>query len=401
MNHSTPNCLSRLEHIDCREKRVLLRADLNVPVVNGEVQSQQRIEAVLPTLKYLLSNHAAVLVVSHLGRPPVGLCSPNHSLQPVAETLSQLLNIDVPLAKNWPTEDATVQPGQVILAENVRCLAGELENSPELAKRMAKHIDIVVLDAFACAHRAHASTEALLRAAPRAVAGPLLLREMDALSRAMDQSKAPTLAIIGGAKVSSKIQLIRHLIAQNDTVIIGGGMANTFLMARGYPIGKSLVEPDWLALAREMDDQAQQSGKQLILPTDVCAVDDCLDNTNSARVLPVADIAHNQLIVDIGPQTAQRYRQLVQNAKTVIWNGPLGIFEIPAYAQGTRALADAFKQHHGFSIAGGGDTLHAIEQCDATADFSYLSTGGGAFLQYLEGSPLPGIEALHQANTKS
>ena len=381
----------RMTDLDLAGKRVLIREDLNVPVKDGRVTSDARIKAALPTLQAALDKGAAVIVMSHLGRPKEGAFDPAASLEPVAEVLSELLGRKVPLVRDW-IDGVEVAPGEIVLAENVRFLPGEKANDPALAKRMAALCDVFVMDAFGTAHRAQASTEGVARFAPQACAGPLLVAELEALGAALEAPRRPLLAIIGGAKVSTKIEVLRALASKVDALILGGGIANTVLAATGAEVGKSLVERQMVDFAKRLLDG--EFGKaEIPLPTDV-VVAESLDRDARGRVTDVAGVGPNDMILDIGPETAEAYARRLADAGTIVWNGPVGVFEHPAFAAGTRRIAEAVAASSAFSIAGGGDTLAAIEQFGIADDVSYISTGGGAFLEFLEGKRLPAVAAL-------
>jgi len=392
-----PLAVKRMTDLDLRGKRVLIREDLNVPVKDGKVTSTARIDAALPTLRAALDAGARVLVMSHLGRPKAGKPDPLSSLAPVAAKLSELLGRKVPLAKNW-LDGVDVKPGELALCENVRFEKGEEEDDDALAKRMAKLCDVFVMDAFGTAHRAQASTNGVARFAPVACAGPLLVAELEALGAALDKPKRPLLAIIGGSKVSTKIEVLQSLSAQVDELILGGGIANTVLAATGVPMGRSLYEPEQVQFAKKLLDG--KFGKAKIpLPTDV-VVGANLDPSTKGRVKRVKDVAADDMILDIGPDTAARYAERLARAGTIVWNGPVGVFEHAEFAAGTRRVAEAVAASKAFSIAGGGDTLAAIEQFGVGAKISYISTGGGAFLEFLEGKELPAVATL-EARAKS
>ncbi|MDX1403233.1 MAG: phosphoglycerate kinase [Woeseiaceae bacterium] len=384
--------------IDMRElelagRRVLIREDLNVPLDDGRIASDLRILAALPTIRAALDAQAAVMVMSHLGRPVEGQVSPELSLAPVAERLSQLLGTDVPLLADW-SAGVDISPGQACLLENVRFLDGEKACDDGLSRRMAALCDIFVMDAFGTAHRAQASTVGVARYAPVACAGPLLCAELEALGKALDDPKRPMVAIVGGSKVSTKLSVLEALADIVDTLIVGGGIANTFIAASGYPVGESLYEPEMLdtarALAQNRDDRAD-----IPLPVDVVVATE-LSRDARAVSKSVADVAADERILDIGPQTAQRFTDIVAGAGTVIWNGPVGVFEFEQFGAGTERLAKAIAASPAFSIAGGGDTLAAIDKYGVAKELSYISTGGGAFLEFVEGKTLPAVAILEQ-----
>ncbi|MCF6264650.1 MAG: phosphoglycerate kinase [Xanthomonadales bacterium] len=373
-------------------KRVLVREDLNVPLVDGKVSSDARIQAALPTLKMLIDAGAQVMVMSHLGRPTEGQHEEKYSLQPVANYLSTELGQTVHLKKDW-LDGAELANGELILCENVRFNLGEKANEENLSRKMATLCDVFVMDAFGTAHRAQASTEGVARYAPVAVAGPLLCAELDGLEKALKNPARPVLAIVGGSKVSTKLTVLGALSDKVDQLIAGGGIANTFIAASGYEVGKSLVEMDLCAEARALMAAAKAKGSSIPVPEDVVvALEFSADASGETKA--VGAVNSDEIIFDIGPLTAEKYRQLIMQAGTVIWNGPVGVFEFPAFAAGTEALARAIADSPAFSIAGGGDTLAAIDQFGIRDDISCISTGGGAFLEYLEGKTLPAVAIL-------
>ena len=382
----------RMTDLDLSGKRVLIRQDLNVPIENGQISSEQRITASLPTLKQALEQGAAVMVTSHLGRPKEGEWSEENSLQPVARRLSELLGRDVPLLRDW-VGGVDVQPGQIVLLENCRMNVGEGKDDEALARQYAALCDVFVMDAFGTAHRAQASTHGVIRFAPVAAGGPLLMAELDALAKALKEPAKPLLAIVAGSKVSTKLELLASLVGKVDQLIVGGGIANTFIAAAGYPVGKSLYEPDLLDTAKKIVADAKARGADIPLPTDVVVAKQFLPDAE-ATVKAVDAVAEDDLILDIGPQTAAQYAELINKAGTVVWNGPVGVFEFEAFSKGTEALARAIAGSKAFSIAGGGDTLAAVDKFDIAGDVSYISTGGGAFLEFLEGKTLPAVAAL-------
>jgi len=382
----------RMTDLDLSGKRVLIRQDLNVPIENGRITSEQRITASLPTLKRALEQGAAVMVTSHLGRPKEGVWSEADSLAPVAQRLSVLLGRDVPLVRDW-VDGVDVQPGQLVLLENCRMNVGEGKDDEALSKKYAALCDVFVMDAFGTAHRAQASTHGVIRFAPVAAGGPLLMAELDALAKALDAPAKPLLAIVAGSKVSTKLELLANLVGKVDQLIVGGGIANTFIAAAGYKVGKSLYEPDLLDTAKKIVADAKARGADIPLPVDVVTAKQFLPDA-VAEVKAVDAVAEDDLILDIGPQTAAQYAQLIQKAGTVVWNGPVGVFEFEAFSKGTEALARAIASSPAFSIAGGGDTLAAVDKFDIAQQVSYISTGGGAFLEFLEGKTLPAVAAL-------
>jgi phosphoglycerate kinase len=382
----------RMDELDLKGKRVLIREDFNVPLDAGRVTSDARIRAALPTIKMALDRGAAVILMSHLGRPVEGEYSEKFSMAPVAEHLSGLIGQSVKLQKNW-LEGVEIQPGEVVLCENVRFNKGEKGNDEGLAKSMAALCDIFVMDAFGTAHRAQASTEGVIQFAPVACAGPLLSRELFELAKALNQPERPMLAIVGGSKVSTKLTVLETLMSQIDELIVGGGIANTFIAASGHDVGKSLYEPDLIHEAQRLIRMAHKKGGEIPIPKDV-VVADAFSKDAQAHVRAVDQVKPDEMILDIGPVTAAKYATMIQTAGTVIWNGPVGVFEFKNFAAGTRAIADAIEVSNAFSIAGGGDTLAAIDQFNVKEGISYISTGGGAFLEYVEGKILPAVAAL-------
>lgn len=373
-------------------QRVFIRSDLNVPLNHGEITEDTRIRASVPAIMLALKAGAAVLVTSHLGRPTEGVVGPEDSLLPVANRLSQLLQQPVRLVADW-LDGVQVQPGEVVLLENCRCNLGEKKNDPDLARRMAALCDVYVNDAFGTAHRAEASTEGIARFAPVACAGPLLAAELDALGRALQAPRRPMVAIVGGAKVSTKLSILQTLADKVDQLIVGGGIANTFMLAAGLPIGKSLAEPDQVDQAKAVIDAMQARGVRVPIPVDVVVANRFAADA-PAIIKAATEVAADDLILDIGPQTAAQLAQQLRQAGTIVWNGPVGVFEFDAFADGTRVVAQAIADSDGFSIAGGGDTLAAIAKYKIADRIGYISTGGGAFLEFLEGKTLPAVAAL-------
>ena len=371
-------------------RRVMIRADLNVPVEQGRVANDQRIRAALPAIRHCLDRGAAVLLLSHLGRPAEGSFDARFSLAPVAEALSRALGMNVPLARDW-LDGVDVAGGQAVLCENVRFNAGEKANSPDLGARMAALCDLFVMDAFGSAHRAHASVHAVARAAPEACAGPLLLAELEALKAAFNDPPRPLAAIAGGAKISSKLGVLRSLAAQADVLIPGGGIANTLLGASGVELGASLAEPDMFTEAREV----LSGGARVLLPVDAVLAPSP-DAAGQARLAPIEDVRPGEMILDIGPRTAELYAQAVAGAAAIVWNGPLGLFEVEAFSRGTRAVAEAVAASSAFRLAGGGDTLRALEEFGLDTALDHLCTGGGAMLAWLESRDLPGVSVLRR-----
>ncbi len=383
----------RMTDLDLSGKRVLIRQDLNVPIDdNGTITSEQRITASLPTLKLALEKGAAVLVTSHLGRPKEGVWSEADSLAPVAARLSQLLGVEVPLVKDW-VDGVDVAPGRIVLLENCRMNVGEGKDDEALSKKYAALCDVFVMDAFGTAHRAQASTHGVIRFAPVAAGGPLLMAELDALHKALANPARPLLAIVAGSKVSTKLELLSSLVGKVDQLIVGGGIANTFIAAEGHGVGKSLVENDLLETARSIDAAARARGAEIPLPVDV-VVAPAFAADAPATIKAVDAVGADDMILDIGPQTAAQYAALIARAGTVVWNGPVGVFEFDAFGKGTEALARAIAASSAFSIAGGGDTLAAVDKYGIADKVSYISTGGGAFLEFLEGKTLPAVAAL-------
>ncbi|MFC7301798.1 phosphoglycerate kinase [Cognatiluteimonas weifangensis] len=387
----------RMTDLDLSAQRVLIREDLNVPIehVDGQpprITSEQRLLAALPTLRLALERGAAVMVMSHLGRPTEGRWSAADSLAPVAARLSQLLGREVPLLRDY-LDGVAVQPGQLVLLENCRMNVGEKADDEALAKRYAALCDVFVMDAFGTAHRAQASTHGVIRHARRACGGPLLMAELDALGKALEQPARPLLAIVAGSKVSTKLALLSSLVARVDQLIVGGGIANTFLAAQGHNVGKSLVETDLIDTARRIMADAKARGAEIPMPTDVVVAPRFAADA-PATVKAVTAVGDDDMILDIGPATAARYAQLVAAAGTVVWNGPVGVFEFDAFGHGTETLARAIAASDAFSIAGGGDTLAAVDKYGIAEAVSYISTGGGAFLEFLEGKQLPAVAAL-------
>ena len=386
----------RLSDVSLAGKRVFIRADLNVPQdAAGNITDDTRIRASLPGIRQARDAGAAVMVTSHLGRPTEGEVKPEDSLAPIAARMAELLGAPVPLIRDWVDGGFTVQPGQVVLLENCRCNKGEKKNDPALAKKMAALCDIYVNDAFGTAHKAEATTEGIARFAPVACAGPLLTAELDALGKALGQPRRPLVAIVAGSKVSTKLSILDTLSEKVDQLIVGGGIANTFLLAAGYPIGKSLAEADLAAEARKIIDKMQARGAGVPLPVDVvCAKQFAADAVATTK--PVADVAGDDLILDIGPQSAAVLAAQLKAAGTIVWNGPVGVFEFDAFAGGTRAIAQAVAESPAFSIAGGGDTIAAINKFGVAGEVDYISTAGGAFLEFLEGKTLPAVAVLEE-----
>jgi phosphoglycerate kinase len=384
----------RMADLALAGKRVLIREDLNVPIADGRVTSDARLRAAVPTIRSAAGSGARVLVMSHLGRPKDGERDPALSLAPVAKALSSLLGRAVRLHEG-ELEAAAAEPGEVVMLENVRFLKGEKKDDPALAARMAALCDVFVMDAFGTAHRAEASTHGVALAAPVACAGPLLAAELDALERALEKPRRPLVAVVGGSKVSTKLEVLESLISKVDALVVGGGIANTFLAANGVAVGKSLHEPEMLDVAKRLLAQAKARGVDIPIPTDVVVARE-FAATAKAETKSAAAVGADEMILDIGPASARAVADVVAAAGTVIWNGPLGVFEFDAFGGGTKALAEAIARSPAFSIAGGGDTLAAIEKYGIERDVSYISTGGGAFLEFVEGKTLPAVAALER-----
>lgn len=392
---STSKSIERMQDLDLKGKRVLIREDLNVPVKNGVVGNDTRIVAALPALKMALDAGARLMVMSHLGRPEEGKPISEQlesSLAPVADHLGKLLGKPVRLVQDYLENPSAAVPaeGEMVLLENVRINVGENKNSDELARQYAALCDVFVMDAFGTAHRAQASTHGVAKFAPKAVAGPLLAAELDALDKALKSPERPMLAIVGGAKVSSKLQVLESLADKTDQLIVGGGIANTFLLAAGYPVGKSLVEADLVDTAK-----ALMAKTSIPLPVDV-VVAKSFSADATAVIKAVSDVAEDDMILDIGPKTSENLAAIIAQMKTIIWNGPVGVFEFDAFANGTKAIAEAVAANKGFSIAGGGETIQAIDKFGITNDVSYISTGGGAFLEFVQGDVLPAVAILEK-----
>jgi phosphoglycerate kinase len=384
----------RMTDVPLAGKRVLIREDLNVPVRDGVVTSDARIRAAIPTITLALEKGAKVFILSHLGRPAEGSPSPEFSLEPVAGRLGELLGAPVPLVKEW-LGGVDCAPGAAVLCENVRFNRGEKKDQEELARRMAALCDVFVMDAFGTAHRAEASTHGVGRFAPVACAGPLLCAELEALERALAAPTRPLIAIVAGSKVSTKLTVLEALLEKVDGLIVGGGIANTFLAATGVNVGRSLHEPEMLDVARRLLARARERGTEIPLPTDVVVAQE-FAATAPAQIRGVDGVAAGELILDIGPQTAERFATMLQSAGTILWNGPVGVFEWEQFGEGTRTIAKAIAQSPAYSLAGGGDTLAAIEKYDVEAGISYISTGGGAFLEFVEGKILPAVAMLEE-----
>ena len=385
--------VTAMSEVDLTGKRILIREDLNVPIADGQVTSDARMRASLPTIEAAKDAGAAVMLMSHLGRPAEGKTDDRFSLAPVAARLSDLLGTDVPLIRDW-IDGVDVESGNVVLLENVRFLAGEKACDEELARKMAALCDVFVMDAFGTAHRAQASTYGVARYASLACAGPLLVRELEVLAQVFDNPVRPMVAIVGGSKVSTKLTVLEELADVVDQLIVGGGIANTFVAAAGHNVGKSLHEADMLDTA---SDLLTQNGDRadIPVPVDVVVATEFSADATAIRK-GVSDVADDELILDIGPETATQFANLLEKASTIIWNGPVGVFEFDAFGDGTRAIAEAIAASHAFSVAGGGDTLAAIDKYGVADDISYISTGGGAFLEFVEGKKLPAVAILEE-----
>ncbi len=382
----------RMTDLDLAGKRVLIREDLNVPVKDGKVTSDARLKACVPTIRAAIKARARVMLLSHLGRPEEGRPEARYSLEPVAARLQALLGRPVGFTADW-LDGIELADGEVVLCENVRFNPGEAADDETLARRMAALCDVFVMDAFGTAHRAQASTHGVGRYAPVACAGPLLAAELDALQRALADPARPLVAVVGGSKVSTKLQVLESLLERVDRLVVGGGIANTFIAAAGHAVGVSLYEPDLVAVAARLLDRARERGAEIPVPTDVVVAKTVADDAE-ARTVAVDAVADDDLILDVGPETAGCLAAAMADAGTIVWNGPVGVFEHAPFAAGTRRLAEAIAASRAFSIAGGGDTLAAIDQFGVTAGVSYISTGGGAFLEFLEGKTLPAVAML-------
>lgn len=388
-----------MSDFDLKGKQILIREDFNVPLKNGEITSDIRIRAALPTIKQALKAGGKIMLMSHLGRPTEGSYDETFSLAPVAKALSEMLKMDVPLIQNW-VNGVNMGDASVVLLENVRFNHGETDNNVELSKKMAALCDIFVMDAFATSHRAEASTYGIIKYAKQSCIGPLMQSELEALSKVLEKPAHPVVAIIGGSKVSTKLALLDSLVKKVDALIIGGGIANTFLAAEGYTVGKSLHEPDLIDEAERLTVEAKQRNAEIPLPIDVVVAERMAEGVES-YVRLVSQIDDNEKIFDMGPDTIKNFVTIIKKAKTILWNGPIGAFEIEAFSHGTQAIAKAIAESKAFKVAGGGDTLAAIEKYRISNKIDYISTGGGAFLTILEGKKLPVIEALEERMTKN
>jgi len=384
----------RMQDQDLAGKRVLIRQDLNVPIKGGQIANDTRIRASMPTIKLALEKGARVLLMSHLGRPTEGEFAEQYSLQPVADRLQVLLGIQVRLQQDW-LSGVDVAQGEVVLCENVRFNVGEKADDEPLAKQLAALCDVYVMDAFGTAHRAHASTHGVAKYAPFACAGPLLSNELDALAQALDDPARPIVAIVGGSKVSTKLTVLDTLSEKVDQLIVGGGIANTFIAAAGHGVGKSLYENDLIEDANALTRKAKQTDGVIPVPVDVVCGKEFSESA-VARIKAVSDVDNDDMIFDIGPDTAAQFAQLLKGAGTIVWNGPVGVFEFDQFGEGTKLLAHAIAESSAFSIAGGGDTVAAIDKYGVADDISYISTGGGAFLEFIEGKALPAVVVLEQ-----
>ena len=385
----------KMTDLDLHGKRVLIRQDLNVPIKDGKVTSDKRIVASLPTIEHAMNAGAKVMVMSHLGRPTEGEYDEQFSMIPVGDHMSALLGHNVEMVKDWVNGVGSMNNGDVVLCENVRFNAGEKKNDDELSKKMAALCDIYVMDAFGTAHRAQASTHGVAKYAPVACAGPLLSGELEALGKALDEPARPMVAIVGGSKVSTKLTVLESLSGVVDQLIPGGGIANTFIAASGYNVGKSLYEEDLIPEAKRLMEAARAKGGEIPVPTDV-VVGKEFSESAAAVVKKVEDVADDDMIFDIGPETAARFSEMMKTAGTIVWNGPVGVFEFDQFGEGTKTLGLAIAASAAFSIAGGGDTLAAVDKYDIADKVSYISTGGGAFLEFLEGKNLPAVAMLEE-----
>ncbi len=391
--------INKMTDLDLAGKRVLIREDLNVPIKDGKVSSDKRIRASLPTIEHAMKAGAKVMLMSHLGRPSEGEYDPQFSLAPVAEHLSGLLGKDVRLVKDWLDGVSGMSDGDVVMCENVRFNKGEKKNADALAKKMAGLCDVFVMDAFGTAHRAQASTHGVAKYAPMACAGPLLAGELEALGKALDKPARPMVAIVGGSKVSGKLTVLDSLSKVVDQLIVGGGIANTFIAAMGHEVGKSLCEEDLIPEAKRLMEAAQAKGGEIPVPSDV-VVGKAFSESAEAVTKQADEVAEDDMIFDVGPETAARYAEMLKSAGTIVWNGPVGVFEFDQFGEGTKAIGLAVAASDAFSIAGGGDTLAAVDKYGIAEKISYISTGGGAFLEFLEGKKLPAVAILEERASK-
>ena len=387
--------LVKIADLDLSNKIVLVREDYNVPLENGEISDNTRITATLPTLKQIQEAGAKIIIVSHLGRPEEGKYDEKFSLAPVAKALSKNLEMEVPLIKDW-VSGIDMSDKEIVLCENVRFEIGEISNNDDLSRKMAQLCQVYVNDAFATSHRAQSSTHGVAKYAAVSAAGPLLIKELKALTQALRDPEKPIIAVIGGAKVSTKLTVLEVLYKKIDKLILGGGIANTFLKAAGYEIGKSLFEKDLVKTADKIIKEAEKNNCDIPLPIDVIT-GESFDNNTIAKIKSLDEIEKNDMIMDIGPKTTKKLNEIITEAKTIVWNGPLGVFEFEQFAQGTKNLAEAIATSNAYSIAGGGDTIAAVSKFKVEKNISYISTGGGAFLEFLEGKKLPAIDILEEA----
>ena len=388
------NTVLKMSDIDLSDQRVLIREDLNVPLQDGRISNDARLQAALPTIKAAAEAGARVMVMSHLGRPVEGEFDPQFSLQPVVDAMQAALDMPVRLQADW-LDGVAVDQGEVVVCENVRFNLGEKSNDEALSKRMAALCDVFVMDAFGTSHRSQASTVGVAQFAPVACAGPLLVAELEALEAALEKPARPVVAIVGGSKVSTKLTVLEALSRKVDQLIVGGGIANTFIAAAGHGIGKSLAEPDFIEDAKRLMAEAVANGGHIPIPTDVvCGTE--FDAATPPIQRKVTDVGASEMIFDIGPETPQSLSKLLEEAGTIVWNGPVGVFEFESFAAGTKAIAEAVAASSAFSIAGGGDTVAAVEAFEVHDQLSYISTGGGAFLEFLEGKTLPAVAVLEQ-----
>ena len=385
----------KMVDLPLRDKRVMIREDLNVPITEGKVTSDARIRAALPTIENALHAGARVILLSHLGRPKEGNYEEQYSLTPVASKLTELLGQPVRLIKDWLENEISVNPGEVVLCENVRFNPGEKADDMTLSQKMAALCDVFVMDAFGTAHRAEASTHGIAKFAKIACAGPLLVAELEALHKALANPKPPMVAIVGGSKVSTKLTLLDSLLTVADRLIVGGGIANTFIASQGYNVGKSLYEPELLETAQRYSMTAKEKGGKIPIPQDV-VVGKEFSSEAIASIKSLNDIAADDMIFDIGPKTIEQFTAMLRTAGTILWNGPVGVFEFEQFSAGTKAIAMAIAESNAFSIAGGGDTLAAIDKYHIADKISYISTGGGAFLEFIEGKTLPAVAVLEE-----
>lgn len=382
----------KLQQVDIHKKRVLIRSDLNVSIQDGDIFGKERIHASLDTVRYALDQNASVLILSHFGRPEEGVFDPHHSLEPIVHTLSELLGRDVQFLRDW-IDGVSIKPGQVALCENVRFLNGEISCDQSLSRRIADLGDVFVFDAFGAAHRHQASLTGAIEFVDTACAGLLFQHEVDSLDRALDEPASPFVSIVGGAKIQGKLQTLKRLSGMSQHLIVGGGIANTFLAARGFGVGKSLYEPKLLGVAENILTEAESAGCEIPLPQDV-VVAPSLSQSVECREKRIEDVSTDDMILDVGTKTQEKYRSIIAESGTIVWNGPIGVFEVAPFDSGTRCIAEAATASEAYSVAGGGDTLAALEKFELMDQISYISTGGGAFLEYVQGSELPAIRAL-------